>query len=106
VAHLPPAHRQNKKNKAMADPLHPTNPEWELFDPEVEKPPVGVTLVLLNEGGTMIVGPWYPGAQAWGYKPKVPASVKARIRARLQKQKQENESKYATQLESGSPDPA
>lgn len=90
----------------MSDPLHPTNEEWEMFDPEVCKPPLGVNLILLNEGGTLIVGPWYQGAQAWAYKPKVPASVKARIRARLQKQLQQSESIHATQRESGSPDPA
>lgn len=90
----------------MSDPLHPTNPEWELFDPVEQPPPKGVMLVLINEGGRLIEGFWYPGAQAWGYKPKIPASVKARARERLQKLLEQSESRHATQRESGSADPA
>lgn len=62
----------------MSDHIHPTNPTWELFDPLVHEPPRGVNLLLINEGGVLIVGPWYAGAQAWGFKPRVPQSVKDR----------------------------
>lgn len=62
----------------MSDPLHPTNQGWELFDPLIKPPPAGVNLLLINDGGVLIVGPWYRGAQAWGYKPSIPQSVKDR----------------------------
>lgn len=62
----------------MSDPKHPTAPVTELYDPLVVTPPRGVNLLLINEGGCLIVGPWYSGAQAWGYKPKMPQTVKAR----------------------------
>lgn len=90
----------------MSDPKHPTNGEWELFDPLIKAPPLGANLLLINEGGTLIVGPWYQGAQAWGFKPKLPASVKQRIRERLQKQKEESESLHGSQPEGGPADPA
>lgn len=90
----------------MADPMHPVNPDWVLFDPTEHSPPKGVNLLLINEGGTLIVGPWYDGARAWGYKPRIPSSVKARQLQRLQKQKEESESFHACQSESGQADPA
>lgn len=62
----------------MADPLHPTNEEWELFDPLVNPPPLGVSLLVITEGGVLIISNWYNGAIAWGYKPKIPKSVKER----------------------------
>lgn len=73
----------NSKNatNAMSDPKHPTQPQTTLFDPDVDPPPRGVNLLLVNEGGVLIVGPWYPGAQAWGYKPRIPQSVKDKQRA-------------------------
>ena len=67
----------------MSDPLHPTNAQWFLYDPELHQAPVGVSLLLINEGGSLIQGHWQAGCLAWGYKPKVPASVKARESARL-----------------------
>jgi hypothetical protein len=68
----------------MADPLHPTNHEWELFDPLVHQPPRGASLLLINAGGSLIIGPWHEGCLAWGYKPRVPGSVKARQTLALQ----------------------
>lgn len=62
----------------MADPMHPTNGEWELFDPLEYPPPRAASLLLINEGGVLTIGPWYDGCLAWGYKPKIPASVKQR----------------------------
>ena len=87
----------------MTEPhLHPTNGEWELFDPEVYPPPAGASLLLINNGGVLIVGQWYEGALAWGYKPKIPATVKARL---TQKQ-QQSELKHGNESESGSTDPS
>ena len=63
----------------MSDPKHPTNQGWELFDPLLRTPPRGVSLLLINNGGKLIVGPWYHGALAWGYNPSIPQSVKDRI---------------------------
>jgi hypothetical protein len=63
----------------MSDPKHPTNPEWEMFDPLEYPAPVGVSLLLINEGGTLILGQWYNGARAWSYKPGVPNTVKNRM---------------------------
>jgi hypothetical protein len=85
----------------MADKFHPTNRSWELFDPAVHVPPRGVNLLLINEGGVLIIGTWYKGALAWGYKPVIPATVKAR----LTKQKQQSESQYGREPTCGSVDP-
>lgn len=63
----------------MSDPKHPTNPAWELFDPLVNKPPKGVDLLLINNGGVLVIGKWYIGALAWGRKPGIPQSVKDRL---------------------------
>lgn len=65
----------------MSDPLHPTNKEWEMFDPLVKPPPLDADLLILNEGGVLIRGRWYEGALAWAYKPVVPKSVKLRMDA-------------------------
>ena len=86
----------------MSDPLHPTNGEWFLYDPFEFPPPRGVSLLLINDGGSLIIGPWYEGALAWGNKPKVPATVKARL---TQKQQQQRENSNASKPESGSVDP-
>ena len=86
----------------MSDFLHPTNQQWELFDPLLHPPPRGVSLILINEGGVMITGQWYQGAIAWGMKPKIPATVKARL---TEKQKQQRENSNASKPESGSVDP-
>jgi hypothetical protein len=63
----------------MSDPKHPTNKSWELFDPLLHPPPNGVSLLLINEGGVLIVGTWYKGALAWGYKPSIHETVKQRM---------------------------
>lgn len=87
----------------MSDPKHPTRSESVLFDPEIHKPPRGVSLLLINEGGVLITGQWYAGALAWGYKPKIPATVKARL---TEKQKLQREKNNAVQSNSGQVDPA
>lgn len=60
----------------MPDPIHPTNQDWELFDPEIHPPPKGRSLLLINKGGVLMVGQWDPNCIAWGYKPRIPQSVK------------------------------
>lgn len=45
----------------MSDPLHPTNPDWILFDPEVNPPPKEVHLLLVTAGGVLVIGPWHEG---------------------------------------------
>lgn len=67
----------------MADSLHPTNRAWALFDPIAHPAPRGASLLLINEGGSLIIGPWHDGCLAWGYKPVIPASVKARTSRHL-----------------------
>ena len=62
----------------MADPAHPTRQDWLMYDPEEVPPPLGVSLLVLNEGGVLHVTQWYDGALAWAFKPNVPESVKAR----------------------------
>lgn len=49
-----------------------------MFDPVDNPPPLGVSLLVLNQGGVLLISQWYPGALAWAYKPKVPLSVKQR----------------------------
>ena len=49
----------------------------------VNPPPRGgEQLLLINAGGALIVGPWTDDCWAYSRKPKIPASVKARITAR------------------------
>lgn len=86
----------------MSDPAHPVNDEWLLYDPLLHSPPRGVSLLLINEGGVLITGQWYQGALAWGYKPKIPATVKARL---TEKQKQQREISNGSKPKSGSLDP-
>lgn len=75
----------------MSDPLHPTRPDWEMEDPMVNPPPRGgEQLLLINPGGALILGPWTDDCWAYSRKPRIPASVKARITAhRLAKIEQE-----------------
>ena len=63
----------------MSDPKHPTAPAAELFDPEIKPPPKnGEHLLLINPGGVLIIGPWHAGCLAWGFKPRIPQTVKDR----------------------------
>lgn len=75
----------------MSDPKYPTNGEWVLEDPLIKPAPKGVNLILVNEGGSLITGQWYEGAIAWGFRPKVPETVKARLTQKLQKQREIND---------------
>lgn len=61
----------------MADKFqgHPTNKEWDLYDirdMRDPRPPAGASLLILNEGGVLTIGPWRKGLRYWGFKPGVP----------------------------------
>ncbi|MEO8297072.1 MAG: hypothetical protein ABI574_04615 [Burkholderiales bacterium] len=60
-------------------PRQATSGECWFRDPAVDPPPAGVSMLLLNPGGVMVVGVWTDSAVAWAPKPKVPAAVKARL---------------------------
>jgi len=62
----------------MSDPKHPTNRDWVLNDPLIDQAPAGVSLMLINAGGSLVIGLWTDDCLAWGKKPIIPASVKAR----------------------------
>ena len=56
----------------------PTASVTELYDPLINPPPRGETLLVVNPGGVLHRSTWYDGAMAWGYMPKIPQSVKDR----------------------------
>lgn len=68
----------------MTDPKQATTDQLYFRDPEVEPPPRAQSMLLLNPGGVLIVGPWTDDCIAWCPKPKVPAALKAKISAKRQ----------------------
>lgn len=48
-------------------------------DPDIDAPPRGTALLLLNPGGVLIVGNWSDDCLAWCPKPKIPKSVKDKM---------------------------
>jgi hypothetical protein len=72
-------HRDFIEVQNMDDLTHPTNKDWQLFDPKINPPPKDKSLLVINEGGVLIISMWYEGALAWGFKPKIPKSVKERL---------------------------
>jgi hypothetical protein len=65
----------------MTENKHPTADQTELFDPVLVPPPTGGEhLLCINPGGVLIIGPWRRDYLAWGYKPRIPETVKIRIR--------------------------
>ncbi len=48
-------------------------------DPDIDPPPRAVSMLLLNPGGVLIVGPWTDDCLGWCPKPKVPASIKQKL---------------------------
>lgn len=64
----------------MGDTLpRPTNKDWVLFDPLNNPPPRGVDLLVVTSGGVLTTGPWRDDYVAWGFRPVLPPSVKARL---------------------------
>lgn len=69
----------------MPENLHPTAQVTELYDPEIHPPPRNKHLLLINPGGVLIIGFWFDGCLAWGFKPRIPQSVKDRNVKRLER---------------------
>ena len=63
----------------MSDPRHPVDKSWVMKDPLIERPPLGVDLILILPGGVMGTGPWRQGCHAWHFKPSIPREVKDRM---------------------------
>lgn len=63
----------------MPDPDHLTTSELMFRDPDIDPPPRAQSMLLLNPGGVLIVGNWTDDCLAWCPKPKIPASVKAKM---------------------------
>jgi hypothetical protein len=59
--------------------IQPTTDELYFRDPEIETPPKAASLLLLNAGGVLIVGNWTNDCLGWCPKPKIPASIKAKL---------------------------
>jgi hypothetical protein len=64
----------------MSDPLHPTTDELWFRDPDLDPPPRACSLLLLNPGGVLIVGNWTDDCLGWCPKPKIPKSIKDKVR--------------------------
>lgn len=45
-------------------------------DPDVDPPPRGTSMLLLNPGGVCIIGVWSDECIGWCPKPKVPRALK------------------------------
>ena len=63
----------------MTDLLQATTDQLYFRDPDVEPPPRNASMLLLNPGGVLIVGPWTDGCLGWCPKPRVPAALKDKI---------------------------
>ena len=45
-------------------------------DPDVDPPPKGTSMLLLNPGGVCVIGVWDDSCIGWCPKPKVPRALK------------------------------
>lgn len=48
-------------------------------DPDVDPPPKGSSMLLLNPGGICIIGTWTDDCVGWCPKPKIPKALKEKI---------------------------
>jgi hypothetical protein len=64
----------------MTDRPVTTDELW-FRDPAMDPPPRAASLLLLNPGGVLIVGNWTDDCLGWCPKPKIPASIKAKMTA-------------------------
>jgi len=65
----------------MGDALpRSTRDVCELQDPQLNPPPRNEDLIVVTNGGRLTTGPWRDEYIAWGYFPKLPATVKERLR--------------------------
>jgi len=63
----------------VSDPSQLTTPELFFRDPDIDPPPKGVNMLLLNPGGVLVVGSWSDDCWGWCPKPKVPPSIKHKM---------------------------
>lgn len=63
----------------MSDPTQLTTSDLMFRDPDIDPPPRGVNMLLLNQGGVLIVGTWSDDCWGWCPKPKVPQSIKEKM---------------------------
>ena len=47
-------------------------------DPDVDPPPRGTSMLLLNPGGVCVIGVWSDECIGWCPKPKVPKELRAK----------------------------
>jgi hypothetical protein len=47
-------------------------------DPDIEPPPRGTSMLLLNPGGVCVIGVWDDTCIGWCPKPKVPKALRAK----------------------------
>ncbi len=64
----------------MSDPTQLTTTQLYFRDPALEPPPRNTSMLLLNPGGVLIVGNWTDDCLGWCPKPKIPESIKQRMR--------------------------
>lgn len=60
---------------APKDPQYPSDKDYPLFDVcnrNHPRPPSGVTMLILNEGGVVIKGKWDKSVRYWRRLPDVP----------------------------------
>lgn len=60
---------------APKDPLHPSDKEWKLWDycnRNHPRPPEGVILLTINEGGVLVDSRWNKSVRYWRLKPDIP----------------------------------
>ncbi len=63
----------------MPDPTQLTTDQLYFRDPDVEPPPKGVNMLLLNPGGVLVIGQWSDDCWGWCPKPRIPKELKQKI---------------------------
>lgn len=63
----------------MSDPAQLTTDQLYFRDPDVDPPPKGVNMLLLNPGGVLVVGPWSSDCLGWCPKPRIPQTLKDKL---------------------------
>lgn len=63
----------------MSDPTQLTTDQLYFRDPDEEPPPRGVNMLLLNEGGVLIIGQWADNCVGWCPKPRIPIALKEKL---------------------------
>lgn len=58
--------------------LQATTDQLYFRDPDVDPPPRGTSMLLLNPGGVCVIGTWSDECIGWCPKPKVPKELRAK----------------------------